>query len=117
LNNAAMSLAAQALIKNRRSAVGYAAVIGWTNALQQLGGIGFGRTGSNARKDARFGNSSAVTGGALLATESRPTVTFWNRVTYINKIGGLAALQAALNYQSQKMLAHLETKLAKSWLG
>jgi hypothetical protein len=113
LNNSQMSIAVQAMISRRKSAVGFAAYIGWANALEQVGGRGFGS--GTARKQARFIKSSAAQGGAELATESSLSVSFWNRVDYIQKINGESALQGALDYQAREMVRHLEEKLAKSF--
>jgi hypothetical protein len=116
LNNAQMSIAVQAMIGRRKSAVGFAAYIGWMNALEQVGGRGFGGGGAGAAKrQARFAKSSAAQGGATLATESSLSVSFWNRVSYIERINGLSALQGALDYQAREMVRHLEEKLAKSF--
>jgi hypothetical protein len=103
LNNADMSRAAQQLIRRRKAASGYTAYAGWQNALQAVGGRGFG-------KAPKFEGSSAAQGYGIKATPDKLLAKLVNTASAI-EIYGVGPLQQAIDLKTEKMIARVEQKL------
>lgn len=105
LNNADMSREAQKLIKRRKAASGYTAYAGWQNALQAVGGRGFGR------QVPKYEGSTAAHGYGIKATPEKLLAKLVNTASAI-EIYGAAPLQEAIDRKTASMIARVESKLA-----
>lgn len=105
LNNADMSREAQKMIKRRKAASGYTAYAGWQNALQAVGGRGFGY------RVPKYEGSTAAHGYGIKATPSKLLAKLVNTASAI-EIYGAAPLQAAIDQKTALMIARVEQKLA-----
>ncbi len=109
LNNSAMSAAANKIINVRLASAGYIAYAGWNNALQALGGRGFGS--KMARKPPGVTHSNADSGFGIKATISLAAAMLVNCATGAAKIGA-EPFQRVMNSKALDMVNHIFDKMS-----